>query len=465
MFRKTSVKLVTVLVALLICLAVVFTACNGAKAFKPVELPQKGDVESNGGIAVKYGEWLYYVNGYESDAGAANTYADLTDAPRVGSIVRIKFALIEDLLAINDKDLTSTQKSEEIAQFVRDNAETVVPNFYYSTNTASTYLNGIYIFGDRIYITTPNDELTPGGNALTSQSVLMSYNLGGGDAKRHFVFTSNAAQIWLSEVSGKVVATYIMNNTLHSLDVSAGEDTLISKEDETVSNVTIDRAGKNIFFLDADGSICKLAVGATSYDVVVENEKPEGHDHSHVTYTIKSVNNGTVYYTVSDSNDPTVDNIVLYYANSEKSGEIALATSSVTTFYGWNDSIVYVKQDSGYYGIYVTSGNGAEIKTVLSPQYNDSSITFDRIEGDVLYYHTSDSVYYTLDLTTANESKEGTAYAKSLGSSSNWYQPDMIGDYVFTLATSNISVVKFDAEKKTNSISASLMLTAAPEEE
>lgn len=465
MFRKTSVKLVTVLVALLICLAVVFTACNGAKEFKPVELPQKGEVESNGGIAVKYGEWLYYVNGYESSVDAENTYADLTDAPRVGSIVRIKYALIEDLLAINDKDLTSAQKSKEIAQFVRDNAETVVPNFYYSANTTSTYLNGIYIFGDRIYITTPNDELTPGGNTLTGQSVLMSYNLGGGDAQRHFVFTSNKAQIWFSEADGKVMATYIMDSKLYSLDVSAGKETLLSNEDETVSNVTIDRAGKNIYFLDADGSICKLAVGATKYDVVVENEKSEGHGHSHVTYTIKSVNNGTVYYTVSNSNDPTVDNVVLYYANSDKTGEIALATSNITTFYGWNDRIVYVKQDSGYYGIYVTTGDGSEIKMVVSPQYNDSSITFDRIEGDILYYHTSDSVYYKLDLTTANESKEGIPYAKSLAAASNWYQPDMIGDYVFTLSASNISVAKFNAEAKKNDYTAMLTLTAVPEEE
>lgn len=457
MFRKTSVKLVTVLVALLICLAVVFTACNGAKDFKPVELPQKGEVESNGGIAVKYGEWLYYVNGYESSVDATNTYVDLTDAPRIGSIVRIKYALIEDLLALEGKD--------EIAQFVRDNAETVVPNIYYSANTTSTYLNGIYIFGDRIYITTPNDELTPGGNSLTSQSVLMSYNLGGGDAQRHYVFTSNSAQIWLSEVNGKVIATYIMNSELHSLDVSAGTDTLISNEGETVSSFTIDRAGKNIFFLDADGSICKLAVGATEYEVLVENEKPEGHDHSHVKYTIKSVNNGYVYYTVSDSNDPTVDNVVLYYANSEKTGEMVLATSNVTPFYGWNDSIVYVKQDSGYYGIYVTNGDGSEIKMVVSPQYNDASITFDRIEGDVLYYHTSSSVYFTLDLTTANESKEGTAYAKSLGAPSSWYQPDLIDNYVFTLGAGSISVVKFDAEKKTNSTSVALTLTVAPEEE
>ena len=63
-------------VAVIMVVAVTLTACNG-NAFKPVEMPAQGEVSSNGGSAVRYGEWIYYINGYESNSSAANTYEQI----------------------------------------------------------------------------------------------------------------------------------------------------------------------------------------------------------------------------------------------------------------------------------------------------------------------------------------------------------------------------------------------------
>lgn len=465
MFTKTAIKKTALLtVALLVCVSVIFAACTPSSKFVPVDTPDPGAVSSNGGIAVKYGDYLYYVNGNISDVSVENTYAAV-DA-RVGSVVRLKMSDVEALFKINDdKDLTTSQKSEQIADYVRQHAQTVVPRVYYSANTTTTRINGIFIFNDRIYITTPNDQLTAGGNPLTSQSVLKSYKLNGEDEQTHYVFTSNAAQIWLQQVEGKVVATYVMDSTLHTLDVASGKDTLVSKEDETVSSVNFDWAGNCIFFLDADGSVCKLAFGATEYDVVVENVKPEGHDHSHVTYTIKNVNNGTVYYTIADENNSSVSNICLYSATSADNKDVVVFnTNSITPSYGWQDKVVYIKSTNGFYGVYCASGDGSNEKILLSPQYNDSSITLDRLEGDTLYY-TSDSISYSLDLTAAQSDKEGVPYAASLAAATGWAQPDFVDQYVITIGTGTVSAVKFDADKLTNSSTVALTLTVQPDEE
>lgn len=489
---KSAKKFSILLVALLVCATFVFAACDGG-AFKGVTAPAKAEVENNGGIAVKYGEWLYYVNGIQTNASAENTYVDVTGAPRIGSIVRIKLSAIEELFDISDNsNLTNSEKSEQIAAYVRSEkgAETVVPNIYYSANTTSTRLTGIYIFGERLYITTPNDELTAGGSSRTSELVLTSYKLDGTDPQRHFVFTDNTAQIWLTEQDGKVIATYLMSNTLYLLDVAKGESTVVTQKgvsaddeetDNTVSSVNWDYAGECLFFLNADGSICKLNVGASEYEVIVENEgeeeEHEDHNHAKITYTISSVNAGYVYYTVSDSNNSFVGGVKLYYATSaEDKDSVALNTNGVSGVKGWKaGKIVITKQqpNSGLYGLYViNSADGKDVTEVLSPEYNDSSITIDRIEGDILYY-TANSTSYWIDLSKESDGTEGTVYAKSLSSATSWALPDLLDvtvdgevvHYVINAASGSVSILKFDPETKTNSSSVALTLTAEPVEE
>ena len=501
--KNTTVKKSVILVVVLaLSLMLVLAAC-APKAFTPVQLPEQGTVEGNGGVAVKYGEWLYYINGYTSDVNAENTYTDVTNAPRVGSVVRIKLAEIENLFAIQEKDnLLSSEKTEQIDAYLRGQhedytekhgAETVVPKIYYSGNTTSTQFTGLYIFGDRLYITTPNDELTAGGSQQTNQLVLTSYKLDGSDEQRHFVFTDNSVQLCLTEKEGKVIGTYIMNSKLYTLDVAAKSSTEVTvngtdkaeKAESAFSNPTWDMAGKCVFFIDKTLSICKLDFGNDKYDVIVENpdvkvETHEGEDHSHVTsenatYTINSVNNGEVYYTVAYSKNPSASNVQLFWANSEKQGEVAFNSTTQSNLRGWKEGkIIYTETtttDSGsYYGINVITDKEGSKTPLLIPAYNNSSITIDRLEGDTLYY-TANSVKYTLDLVEwQSQRRNGTAYAYNLGSAAGWAIPDFVdnGDihYIITPSTSGaLTVAKFDpANPKKEQASVSLVLKAAPQD-
>lgn len=498
--KNTTVKKSLILVvALLLCATVVLAACTES-SFTPVSVPSKGQVEGNGGIAVKYGEWLYYINGYASATSAVNTYSDeVKDAPRVGSVVRIKLADLQGLFDIQDEsNKTSSQKTEESEQYVRDHAETVVPKFYYngSTDSSTIYLNGLYIFGDRLYITTPNDELTAGGDALTSQLVLTSFDLGGGSMQRHFVFTSNSVQLAYKEEDGKLCATYVMDSKIYTLtgleklaEATSTEVTVNGTDeaadiDNTYSSITWDLSeGRCIFFIDKMYNLCKLAIGSDKYDVVVANGTAKVHgdgDDKHieapdtsadgVTYSINSVNFGQVYYTKTQLvSDPKI-----YWAESATKGGVALNTGS-TDVRAWKDGkMISTKaaKDGSFYGVYIISSpDGSNTETVLVPAANKNAITVDRIVGDTLYY-TKNSVKYTLSLNERDR-EAGAPYAKNLASASGWATPDFVDydatetvHYIVTASSGGLTVAKFDpSDPDKTQTSVSILLQAKAEED
>ena len=488
---KSVKKLVILLVAVLMCATVVFAACD-KNSFKPVSMPADATPESNGGIAVRYGEWLYYVNGYNSDVTVENTYTnDVVDAPRIGSVVRIKLDDIKTLLEINEDDsLKASEKLEAIANKVREKAETVVPKVYYSANTTTTQFTGIYIFNNRLYLTTPNDELTASGEPLNDQLVLMSFKLDGSDPQRHFTFTKNNAQIWLTcdDQSKAVTATYFMDNVLHTLDVANGKDTVVTHNysnlthiDNTVSSLYWDEKANAVFFIDEFGSICKLSVGATEYEVVVENEDAEIHNHDgeqHIdkgdtSYTISFVNDGMVYYTVD--NGKTQDGIVMYWAtDAENKDNVALSTNEVTVNAWKGTKMIVTKSvtyEQTYYGIWIVdTADPSNKKMVLSPAHNIESITINKIDGDTLYY-TANGVSYTIDLNAVENDPDydattaGKAYAKNLASTTGWAAPDFIdlGDvcYIISATTDAVTLTVFDGDLKGSTVSIALTLKAA----
>ena len=495
--KNTAVKKSLILiVVLLLGATMIFAACSES-SFTPVTLPAHAEVdaEDNGGIAVKYGEWLYYINGYTSDTSADNSYSDqVKTTPRIGSVVRVKLSAIEELFAINEREnLTSSDKTKQIADYLRgeNGAETVVPRIYYSGNTTTTQFNGLYIFGDRLYITTPNDELTAGGDKQTDQLVLTSYKLDGSDEQRHFVFTDNTVQLVYAQIDSKLYATYVLGGVLYRLDVAAGTSVKVSVNrtdeidevytsaeaiDDVFNSLTWDAAGKCVFFLDKTNSICKLGIGSDKYDVIVKNPDITVHsgDNPHIespeyTYTISSVNNGEVYYTRSDGSK-------IYWADSENGETVALDTNYSGAL-GWKQGqLVYtVSITSGsatYYKVCIsTSASGSEPTIVLKAKYNSNSITLTKIVGNVLYY-TSNSVNYKIDLTDIAEGK-GTPYANN-PSTAGWAAPDYVDytttvndaevtiHYVITTTTTGaLNIAKFDPETVKTGDAVSLLLVAA----
>ena len=465
MFNKNFKKSLIILVACLMLALVVFTACDPTDKFTPVATDgiSGKTAQGNGGVAVKYGDYIYYVNGFIGDALADNSY---TNTIRAGSIVRVKATDLDAIIALNDDEI-----AERIQAAVKEKVQLVVPCFYFSANETNTSLTGIYIFNDRLYITTPNQTLTDGGQKLTNQLVLESYKLDGSDRKQHYVFAGSAwdvstveCEIMLSEVNGQVFATYFSEETLYSVKALDGTVTTIAEE---ISNVTFDGANNTVFYMDKDEQICQFNAGASEGKVLVEKVDTET---SKLSYTIEAVSDGYIYYSQADEKNGTLDGLVIYYAHFDGTnvvkGVVLNATPSGTWF-GWGAKAIYVETETHgsttakthtVYATYVQNGQTKKEKLFDSRD----AVTLLNVEGGKLFYTVNDETF-VVELGTTNEA---VFYAKGLGNftATGWAEADVVDNYIFYLGNNYAGVVAYDAEEKVNSTATNITLVEEVEE-
>ena len=82
--RKTGKKFL-LLVAVLALAVSMFAGCAGSYTFQPLQgYESAGEVTSNGGSVVQKGDWIYFINGVESNT-SSNTYGNVVK----GALMRI----------------------------------------------------------------------------------------------------------------------------------------------------------------------------------------------------------------------------------------------------------------------------------------------------------------------------------------------------------------------------------------
>ena len=167
--------------------AVALVGCS--ESYKGNSLPtEKGEVADNGGMAVVYGKYLYFVNGY-AGVSADNTYGNVVK----GAICRIELE-------------NGLPKGE---------AKVVASKNVYGTDT--TY-GGIYVAGDYVYYASTNTDLDSTGSPKTSSGVLMRTKLDGSYTERITTFSDHS---FVFTVVGNKL-TYIRNNTIYAVDLNNG---------------------------------------------------------------------------------------------------------------------------------------------------------------------------------------------------------------------------------------------------
>lgn len=191
-------KKILVILISVIAIAALLVGCSESYKTKGVDTDTSDKtIVSNGGLAVKYGKYLYYINGY-----AGNTVENEFGKVQKGAIARVE-------LDSNGNPIKNT------------NTVVVSKNVY---NTVAT--SGLYIVDDYIYFSSPSLDKNKNGEPKTSEMWLMRSRVDGTGTEVIKKFSDYTAVYKVA--SGNVI--YFLNGELRVINLNSKEfdDTLVA---------------------------------------------------------------------------------------------------------------------------------------------------------------------------------------------------------------------------------------------
>ena len=131
---------------LLVALVMALAACSPDYKWGPLDTgaADNSPLVSNGGSVVAYKGYIYFINGTTSTYEAENVFGEVV----YGSVCRIAASKLD---SVKENDFGTDEYAQALG------AEVLAPKAVFSSNTTDARLNGIYIFNDRLYYTTPSD--------------------------------------------------------------------------------------------------------------------------------------------------------------------------------------------------------------------------------------------------------------------------------------------------------------------
>lgn len=432
-----------------------FSSCTSKKERNWKVEYVKGEVSSNGGFAVQVGEYLYYINGVE-ESTADNTFGDVVR----GALVRTKIA-----------DLANPSEAK---------TEVVVPKLF-----ASSYYNtGLCIFGDYVYYGTPNDTKDKTGNPQNTYINFQKTKLDGTSTSEPFVKIENMAVEYKFVTSGESV--YLMtveeSDSVYTLTVYNQKGDKIFTREKIDSYVIPDEYEVDcIYFSDLDvnkddndenyGILFSYKFGdeeaknvIVAKDGLSESDADANFGISGVTFSLIKEVNGLLYLKITDVESSSVkigyvktSELVVFddddadcdkksSNNYEKitfvGGENVSSIITADSVFINENRIIYYNSDLGLFefdpeqyasnldykvGVCIaddTSLKGSEIKL----------LTYDSV-GQYLYYTDSNSYLYRISVKVDGSEKEGQQIT-SVAIDTDWYAPEVFGDYVLVVLDS-----------------------------
>lgn len=406
MAKKFALVVVLLLVAIFVfagCATEDYTAV-------PLEGNTSGQVYSNGGLAVIKGDYLYYVNGCPSSNGVENTYGKV----EIGAVVRISlFNMNQAMVSANPEDVIDA------------NAEVLVPKIIYSENVTQKFLNGIHIFGDRLYYTTPDTTIDREGAAQYTRLAIKSCNLDGTDTMHHYIFDESDYKVAFAEINGVPYACYVQNANLYILDLTK-ENVTPQLVKENVSSVTY---GEGIAFFINDTDICSYTFGG-EVKVVVENPTVDGQPTTDTTFAFLNVQDQTLYYSASALIDFGFYKVTVN-GNAQKLSNLNPSSYTSTTMMGWNDKLIMIKATD------IKLYDPIAKTSPVSITSESSTVTFVALQDGYIIYTVPDSTDSTKIITKIAyyDGSKAVTRVTTTKTSSNWTNIDICGNgednYVF----------------------------------
>ena len=248
-------KILPFFVCLVACVCFVFAGCSTTQT-KTFETPSAAaQVNSNGGLAVAKGDYVYFVGGFEKNTAATKDYS-----VKQGAIY--KAVLVDG-------------KLDKIEKFVNK-----VCGYQYG---------GLYIFGDRLFYTTPEVEKDGAGKVRNDLLKLESIKLDGSDCKTHYVTESAFSSTnWVNffQTESKLYAVVYNDAKIIRIDIKNNNQISVL-EDENITNAVY--ANGRVAFaqtvdsqngLSTSGNIIKLVDVATKDVETIKDFTQDGKSAS-----------------------------------------------------------------------------------------------------------------------------------------------------------------------------------------
>ncbi len=321
------------LVFVVIVLAVVLALAGCTESFnqKAIEGPtsfKASEISSNGGLAVKAGGYLYYINGYVG-ADGENIFGDAIK----GSILRV---------AINDDGTLDYDRDEagKPAIIVPKNVYASIPTA--SGSTSTTYPNksaGIVIDGEYLYYTSPSTNKDKDGNYKTSNMVIMRTKLDGTGTEIIASFTHY--NVLYGIYNGYLMYYDIYTGELHRVELDGMDDTTVDTAVETCVFPDLTGSAIDNWVFYTKSSTATSATHDSIYKVSIDTTNDLG---------VEFINGKTSY-----SDEVKADQIGDSTANSQG---FSMTVAEVKSVDG-KIVLIYKKSDSGVdnlsKGIYTTT--------------------------------------------------------------------------------------------------------------
>lgn len=392
-------KIILALICVVI-LAVALTACNEKTKQDRID----GDysdktVTSNGGLAVRYGKYLYYINGYAGET-ADNTFGEVVK----GSIVRAEL------------DSNNLPKA--------DTKTVIIPkNVYYSSSYSSTA--GIYIYNDYIYYASTSVKKDGEGNPKTGEMVVMRTKVDGTGTQTVAEFKDHSTPF---RVVGNTLI-YIRENKIVKINLAEKKfpETVIAESIGTTYFFTNGAKPSDnylVYTVTEDKATVVKAVeidGSNEPKTLLSNSMIGGN----LTYTITLMkvvqreSGISVFYKITDTS-PNAPSLGIYYYNYDKNFSFTRAnlvrlTQNDSTTVGLNYSDFYfingrifavatkTVDSETYSKIDILSETGAFEEEAIAFK---ASVTVDSVymtDDGVYCYYTESSKFYRIQIIEIDE--------------------------------------------------------------
>ena len=435
-------RILAVLLGIMIALSV--SACSGDGNYGAISVSGKQDtsytVYSNGGSAVQYGNYVYFINGnrgYDDADGTANVWGKVIK----GALYRAElngtkssdgkeFNIAKDeTTGLEFKSAKGLNSSDEIVDII--DVELIAPK----TIGTSGYTGGIYIYDDYVYYASPNNQQNKEGVVQSSKTDFFRTKLDGSKTQKIFTTTEDSADkpYGFYKYNGSVYLVVLDGTTLKSVKVGTRKHEITQIAEDVTSLVIPERP---VYYQGIDeNGVENFAYFTRSVDertgVTLECVRPDGEErfifHNSSTASIDAVRDGLVFYRTvyeqtqtavcfTNLHDELTERSESYKADPAYTEQLSgtVVTKSTDTLSGYTYTYAFRPDSLGdnVYFLYTTSsGIFYENRSLNDPVQiysGTANVKLVDVDDSTVYFTDSDdtNIIYSTNLYTPASDKE-----------------------------------------------------------